>query len=123
LRALAESSALLVAGPADARGILRGQVAAKLGEYLATELPIIYIGDLACDAAEVVRRYPGCHLVATDDIAGAIEAIRLSRGERVQRDASELSRTALTARLAATLDRVTGTTTPALPETADERAF
>jgi glycosyltransferase involved in cell wall biosynthesis len=106
LRTLAASSALLVAGPADASGILRGQVAAKLAEYLATELPIVYVGDPECDAADLLRGYPCCHVVAPGDVAGAIQALRRSCEERAQRDASALSRSALTGRLAAILDRV-----------------
>jgi glycosyltransferase involved in cell wall biosynthesis len=106
LRALGNSSALLVAGPAEANWILRGQVAAKLAEYLATDLPIVYSGDLACDAADLLRGYPGCHLVATGDVSEAIQALNASRTERVQRGGSALSRGALTERLVAILDRV-----------------
>ncbi len=107
LRALEESSVLLVAGPVDAKGVLRGQVPAKLAEYLVTDLPILYVGDLDSDAADLLRRYPGCHLAANDDIAGAIEGLRLSHDGRVRREASSLSRAALTERLGAILDRVT----------------
>lgn len=106
LRRLAASSALLVAGPADASGILRGQVVAKLAEYLATELPILYVGDPDCDAAELLRGYPGGHVVATGDAWGMIEALRSSRGEHVQRDGSALSRAVLAGRVASLLNRV-----------------
>lgn len=107
LSALATSSALLVAGPTDATGILRGHVVAKLAEYLATDLPVIYVGDPDCDAADLLRGYAGCYVIATGDVAGVIEALRLSRGERARRDAGALGRGVLTGRLAGILERVT----------------
>lgn len=39
---LRRSSAILIAGPKDARGVLQGHVAGKIPECLATGLPIVY---------------------------------------------------------------------------------
>jgi len=103
-RALRRSSVLLVAGPYDARGILRGHLAAKLSEYLATDLPIVYTGDPDCDAADFLRRHPGCHIVGGDDVEGVVRALRVSRGQRIRRDATGLTKRKLTGRLAELLD-------------------
>ena len=46
LAALARSSLLLAPGPYRADEITRGHVPAKLAECLATDLPILYVGDL-----------------------------------------------------------------------------
>jgi hypothetical protein len=108
-RALAElacSSALLLAGPRDASGILRGQVAAKLPEYLASDLPIIYIGDPDCDAADVLRGYPGTFIVAPDDAPAALAALLASRDVHLHRNVSRLSRHQLAGELGAVLDGV-----------------
>jgi glycosyltransferase involved in cell wall biosynthesis len=104
LGALAQSSMLVVPGPYRADEIVRGHVAAKLAECLATDLPILYVGDLDCDAADLLRRYPGCHLVAGDDVDGAVEALHAGRGRRFERNVEALSRRRLTARLAGLLD-------------------
>lgn len=103
---LSECSAVIMPGPRDASGILRGHVVAKLAEYLATQLPIVYIGDPDCDAADVMRGFPGTHVVRTGNVAGVTEALRVARVEQFTRDASELSRDALAGRLARLLDRV-----------------
>jgi len=108
LRALARSSLVLAPGPYGADGILRGQVAAKLPECLAMDLPILYVGDLDCDAANLVRRYPGCHLVDGDDVNGAVAALLAVRGQRFERDVKALSRRRLTARLGKVLDEACG---------------
>jgi Glycosyl transferase 4-like domain len=104
---LSECSAVIMPGPRDASGILRGHVVAKLFEYLATPLPIVYIGDPNCDAADVLRGFPGTHIVRTGNVEGATEVLRLARVEQFTRDASEFSRDALAGRLARLLDRVT----------------
>jgi glycosyltransferase involved in cell wall biosynthesis len=104
LLALARSSLVLAPGPYYADGMVTGHVAAKLAECLATDLPILYVGDLDCDAADLLRRYPGCGLVNGDDVDGAVAAVHASRGRRFERDVEDLSRRRLTAHLAAVLD-------------------
>lgn len=106
LSAAAESSLLVLAGPRDASGLLRGQVAAKLPEYLATDLPILYAGDLASDAADTLKAFPGTELVAPDDADGAAAAIKRQLGRRYRRDIDGLSRRSLSERLAELLNRV-----------------
>lgn len=101
---LSNSSLVLVAGPRDARGLLRGQVAAKLAEYLATDLPILYVGDPDADAADLLRRFPGTHVVPADDADGVIRVLREEHGKRYERDCGALSRHALAGRLAELLD-------------------
>jgi glycosyltransferase involved in cell wall biosynthesis len=103
---LRESAVLLVAGPRDASGLMRGQVAGKIPEYLATGLPIVYSGDPDCDAADVLREYAGCHVVASGDVDGLADALRASHGATFDRDVAALSRRALAGRLAALLDEV-----------------
>jgi glycosyltransferase involved in cell wall biosynthesis len=105
LTILATASAVLAAGPARSSERLRGQVAAKLPEYLATGLPVIYIGDTSCDAADMLREHDGCHVVSTDDADGAVQALWSSRNGPVKRTVDSLSRRTLTARLAELLDR------------------
>jgi glycosyltransferase involved in cell wall biosynthesis len=102
---IARSSVLLVAGPRDARGLLRGQVAAKLPEYLATDRPILYVGDLECDAATMLERFPGTELVSADDADGVVGALRRLGDAGHPRDADSLSRVSLAGRLAELLER------------------
>jgi len=106
--ALSSCSALLFAGPSDGRAILRGEIAGKLFEYLASGLPIIYVGVGDCDAARLLARHPGTHLLATDDADGVARALRSINGARYRRDLAELSREALTGQLAKLLDEVCG---------------
>jgi hypothetical protein len=106
LRAAQECSALLVAGPVQATGILKGQVAAKIGEYLGTPRPILYVGDPSSDAADLLRRYEGTFVVPTYDVDAMIAALKASAEWSGGRDATSLSRSRLTGRLAALLDEI-----------------
>ncbi len=108
LEAAQESSVLLVAGPSEASGILRGQVAAKIAEYLGSSQPIIYVGDPQSDAADLLRQYEGTYIVPTRDVASMVSALKASSKWSGRRDTTELSRSRLTGRLAALLDEVTG---------------
>jgi glycosyltransferase involved in cell wall biosynthesis len=101
---LARCTALVVPGPLRSTGIERGWIVAKLFEYLATSRPIIYVGDPETDAAQLLRGFSGTHIVATGDTAAALAALRTARTEVVVRDASRLSRRALTGGLAGLLD-------------------
>jgi glycosyltransferase involved in cell wall biosynthesis len=108
MESLRRSSALLLAGPKDAGGILRGQVAGKIPEYLATGLPIVYTGDPNCDAADLLRGHAGCHIVATGDVERMVAALAATSEGQSDRDVSALSRGALTGRLAAIFETVAG---------------
>ena len=105
LSELRGASALLVAGPRDASGVFAGQIAAKLFEYLATDVPIVYVGDTCGDAVDLLRGFPGCHVCALDDVQAIEAAFIASHGQRHQRDASMYTSPSLTRRLAEILDR------------------
>lgn len=110
LARIADATALLIPGPADGTGIHRGQVSAKLAECLATGLPIIYVGEPDCDAADLLRGHDGCHVVAVDDVEGVARALASSRRGVHERDLPELGRPALTRRLADLFEHVLATT-------------
>lgn len=98
------ADALLLAGPKDAGALHRGWIPAKLFEYLATDLPIIYVGDPDCDAADLLRGRPGCYVLRPDDVSGIMTALRDCRGERHPRDVSGFTRAGLTKTLAEVLE-------------------
>jgi glycosyltransferase involved in cell wall biosynthesis len=98
-------SVLLLAGPRDGRASLRGQVPAKLAEYLVSGLPIIYVGDLDGDVASILREHPGCHLHAPSDVDGIMRALK-APGRVFERDTRRLSRRAIAGQLATLLDGV-----------------
>lgn len=101
---LAEADALLMAGPKDDRMELRGWSSGKVFEYLATDLPIIYVGDPHCYAAQLLRGHPGCYVHCVHDVDGMMATLRRCRGERHRRDISAFTGPALACRLAQTLD-------------------
>ncbi len=105
LEQLASCSLALLAGPADASGILEGQVAGKIWEYLATDLPVIYVGARASDPARLLDAFEGTHVVPPGDASAASSALTVALGHRHERDASALSRRARAGELAAILDR------------------
>ena len=111
LAALARSSLLIAPGPYRGDALIRGHLPAKLAECLATDLPILYVGELDSDAAGLMRRYPGCRLVAGDDMDGAVQALHALRGRRFERDVEALSRRRLTGRLATLLDEASASPT------------
>lgn len=106
LQAAQESSVLLVAGPMEASGILRGQVAAKIAEYLGGSRPIIYVGDPDSDAADLLRRFEGTYIVPTRDVDSMVSALKASATWSGGRNADELGRSHLAGRLAGLLDEV-----------------
>lgn len=103
---LASSSVALLAGPADAGGILAGQVAGKVWEYLATDLPVIYVGAPESDAARLLNEQEGTHVVAGGDAVAAEVALRAVIGRRYPRDTEAFSRRARARALGRVLDRV-----------------
>ncbi len=107
LTRLGEADALLLAGPKDGREILRGWIPAKLFEYLATDLPIVYVGSRKCDAAALLLNQPGCHVLDSRDVQGLIVALERCRAGRHVRDISSYTRLALTRALADILDVAT----------------
>lgn len=108
LRELASSSVLLAAGPRDADPVERGTVPAKLFDYLATGLPILWIGHTPNDGAALLSEYPGCHVVGPHSAAADIAEILVSEhGRRYDRNLAGLSRSARTGQLAKLLDGAT----------------
>jgi glycosyltransferase involved in cell wall biosynthesis len=108
-QALAElmgSSALIVAGARDERPRLRGMIPAKIFEYMASGLPILYLGSPASDAARILAGQPACHVVAPRDHAATREALQVMVEQRpVERDVARYTHRTLAAELAAVLDR------------------
>jgi glycosyltransferase involved in cell wall biosynthesis len=105
LAAMASSAVLLLAGPRDASPALRGQIPAKTFEYLATGRPIVYVGALDADVAQLLREHPGCFLVAPGDAPGAERALRAAlSGGTYARDVTAFTRRSLAGRVAALLD-------------------
>lgn len=101
---LRNAGALLLVGPSDARSELRGWIPAKTFEYLASDLPVIFVGDRSCDVARLVEQHPGCYVVDSSDVEGLTAALVDCRGKRFARDVSDFGPRELTANLAAVLD-------------------
>lgn len=104
LHRLRDAGALLLVGPRDARPELRGWIPGKTFEYLASDLPIIFVGHRGGDAAHLVEQHPGCYVVDSHDVDGLMAALVDCRGKRFVRDVSDFGPLGLTARLAAVLD-------------------
>ena len=101
----AASTVLIVAGVHPDRPLHRGVIPAKLFEYLATGLPIIYVGVRDTDAARLLASHRGCHLLEPGDVDGALSALAASRREgRVERDVARYTRQALAGDLARVFD-------------------
>lgn len=109
LRHLAASSLLMLAGPAgDSEGPLRGQIPAKVFEYLGAQRPILLVADPEADVARLLRDMKGAAVVPPRDVAGAQRAIvsLLAAGPRVDRgDLTPWTRRFLAGQLAEALER------------------
>jgi len=76
------SRVLLVAGPpTDERPELRGNIAGKIFECLATRRPILFVGAPDSDAARLLRPFPRVRIVRPGDVAGATAALRAALTE------------------------------------------
>ena len=105
LRTVAASTVLFLAGSSDDDPIARGWVPAKLFEYLATDRPIIYLGDPASDPAALLDGQPGCGVVEPSDVDGIADALRgLLRPASYRRQLDHLSRRSRVGELARILD-------------------
>ena len=106
---MASSSILIASGPVTNDPVARGVVPAKLFEYLATSLPILYFGDREGDAPDLLLEHPGCYVVAHDDVEGAAVALESSlTAPPPRRRTEELSRRSRAGQLARVLDDVVG---------------
>lgn len=70
------SRALLLAGPiVSDQPALRGNVAGKTFEYLASGNPIVFTGDLRSDVAEILRPFPQVRMIGQGDLEAAKAAL------------------------------------------------
>lgn len=120
LSVMSGASGLIACDFVDTRPLSLGTTPSKVYEYLASGVPILYVGHPHGEAARMLAGYPGCHFVPFGDVEGAIRAVQAAVHDEVrQRDASGLTRRARTQELAAVFDSVagrSGTTEPAQPQ-------
>ena len=77
VREMMASTVLLVPGPVtDERPELRGNIAGKTFECLATRRPILFVGAPDSDAARLLRPFARVRIVAPGDVEGAKAALR-----------------------------------------------
>jgi glycosyltransferase involved in cell wall biosynthesis len=103
LRVASSSSVLLVAGPTSQERAGEGVVPAKLFEYLATGLPIVWVGLAQNDGAVLLREHQGCYVFATEDTEGVLALLSDVDTECHERDLTGLSVGERTGELAAAL--------------------
>jgi glycosyltransferase involved in cell wall biosynthesis len=105
MRELMSSSMLVASGIAGDHPARRGWVPAKLFEYLASGLPVLYLGDPSTNAAQLLSGHAGCHVVPPGDVEGALTALRSGLADgRHDRAVDHLSRAAGARTLARILD-------------------
>lgn len=105
LRQIGASTVLVLAGSSQRGPIARGWVPAKIFEYLATDRPIIYLGETASDGAALVAGQPGCAVVEPSDVGGIMNALRSAlRPASYRRQVDDLSRRSRAGELARILD-------------------
>jgi glycosyltransferase involved in cell wall biosynthesis len=104
-----ESTLLLLAGPVSREfphSKVRGNIAAKVFEYLGSGRPILYVGETDCEVETLVGRFPNVACVRPGDVSGAREAILslIQRCPAVARQGMEAyTRRSLAGRLAQVL--------------------
>jgi glycosyltransferase involved in cell wall biosynthesis len=109
MRQMRSSSILLASGFAGDDPLARGVIPAKIFEYLASGLPILYVGSPQDDTWGLLANEPGCHLVARGDTEAAADAIRAAlQSPAAPRDAAGHSRAARAKQLATILDQISG---------------
>lgn len=105
MRELMSASMLIASGIAGDHPAKRGWVPAKLFEYLASGIPMLYLGDPDTDAGRLLAGHAGVHVVRPGDVDGAMAALRAGLGGPDEaRDVGHLSRAAGAATLAGILD-------------------
>jgi hypothetical protein len=73
---LRRSALLLLAGPVSTVApALKGHIPGKTFEYLASQRPILFVGDRTSDVAELLAPFKRVRLVASGDVDGARNAI------------------------------------------------
>jgi glycosyltransferase involved in cell wall biosynthesis len=107
MRELMSASVLIASGVPGDEPRQRGWIPAKLFEYLASGLPIVYVADPSTEAAALVSGHPAAHVVAPGNVEGALAAVQTAlREDPQERDVSHLSREAGARRLAQILDQL-----------------
>jgi glycosyltransferase involved in cell wall biosynthesis len=113
MAAMADSSMLLACGFAGTDPLSLGVIPAKIFEYLASGLPIIYVGNPADDAARFLAEQPGCHVAEPGDVVAILAALRAGLDAPLEhRDAEQFSRRARTRQLAEVLDAASSVSRP-----------
>ena len=93
LRRVASASVLVAAGPARSEGAVgEGWLPAKLFEYLATGLPVLWVGALPNDGASLLATHSGCRIFEPHQVEGAMTAIREESGRHYPRQLGGLAR-------------------------------
>lgn len=110
LRLSACSAGLVVAGPIAADELSRGRIAGKVFEYLASGLPVIYVGDPDSDVARLLSEQPECHVVAADAPRALGAAVAQCDGRTVARDLTAFSSHKQAESLATVLDGMQAST-------------
>jgi glycosyltransferase involved in cell wall biosynthesis len=106
MRELMSASMLIASGIPGEQPAKRGWVPAKLFEYLASGLPVLYIADPETDAAQIMTGHPGVHVIAPGDVPGALVAVDAGLNDGVHiRDVAHLSREAGARTLAQILEQ------------------
>jgi len=109
VQAMRSSSLLLASGFGGADPLAHGVIPAKVFEYLASGLPILYVGSPQDDTWRLLSSEPGSHLIEPDDVDRAAAAIHAAlEGTNYPRDTASHSRNARTAVLARILDEASG---------------
>ena len=107
LSQMSTASGLVASGFVDTGPVSLGTTPAKLLEYVASGVPIIYVGHPHGEPGRMLSRYPGCHVVPFGDVDGAIRAVQTALSDEVhQREVAGLSRRARTAELAGLFDNI-----------------
>jgi glycosyltransferase involved in cell wall biosynthesis len=77
VEALSRSSVLLLGGPTSADTVaMKGNVAAKVFEYLGSRRPILMIGDPDTDVAGMLRPFARARVVGVGRVGEAVDALR-----------------------------------------------
>ena len=107
MRRMASSSMLICSGFARGGSLSGAALPAKLFDYLASGLPILYLGHPTDDSAQLLQGQPGCYIVAPSDVSGAADALQhaLEAPGPYQRHLEDSSPPARARALAETLDR------------------
>jgi glycosyltransferase involved in cell wall biosynthesis len=109
LSLMSGASGLVACDFMDPGPLSLGTTPAKLLEYVASGVPIIYVGHPDGEAWRMLSAYDGCHTVPFGDVESAIRAVQSALEDDVrERDVAGLSRRARTAELAGLFDTVVG---------------